>query len=174
MSGTEQATVNHKDDETKLTDPKLDKSESDDDENQGANHADDEGSDSSATDWKAKSRMWEKRAKANLDKAKAYDALEQSSKTADERLAELEKKFAETASENLKLKIATDKGVPADLLYGDTEEELIAHADALLEFTKEKHKTTAPVVGSDGKVPSAEPKKSLEDAFFDFFSSQIG
>lgn len=44
------------------------------------------------TDWKAEARKWERRSKENADKAKAYDELQEQSKT------ELEKAREQAAS----------------------------------------------------------------------------
>lgn len=99
--------------------------------------------------WKAMSRKHEEQAKANADKAKRLDALEEANKTETEKLiarAEAaEKAASEATTKALRADVAAAKGVPAALLSGSTQEELEAAADALLAF-----KGTAP------KAPSAD------------------
>lgn len=71
-------------------------------------------------------------------KASEYDRLQREQMTEVERLrAELEeerRQRTEVERESLRVRIAAEKGVPAHLLTGDTEEALYASADALLEF----------------------------------------
>ncbi|WP_077597867.1 hypothetical protein [Olsenella urininfantis] len=94
-------------------------------------------------DWQAKyeelkkeSRKWEKRAEANKKVA------EQAEKSAGERIAALEAKLEAADKAEAKRKLAAEvaqkKGVPADLLAGDTEEEMEAWADKLLAFNKKR------------------------------------
>ena len=86
----------------------------------------------------AESRKWEGRSKANkVASAKAE-------KTAEERIADLESKLSEKerAEElaKLKAKVAHKKGVDADLLVGETEEEMEAWADKLLfDYQLDRH-----------------------------------
>ncbi|MEV5042706.1 hypothetical protein [Microbacterium sp. LMI1x-1-1.1] len=95
-----------------------------------------------AEKWKALSRKNEEQARANADKAKRFDEIEEASKTEQEKLlarAEAaEKKLAERdakdAAKSLATEIADAKGVPAAALRGATREELEAHADELLAF----------------------------------------
>lgn len=135
------------------------------------------------TDWKAEAKKWEAYARTNLDKAKAYDAqakeLEalkaqvEGSKTVEQKLAELTSKFEASQTENTRLKVAAEKGVPAELLNGGTEDEMRAYADSLLQYAQQVKPSAAPVVGTDGNVPSAAPQKSKEDSFFEFFNNQL-
>lgn len=94
-----------------------------------------------ATDWEAKykeaveqSRKWEARAKANKAAAAKAD------KSAEEEIAELkarlDQKEKAEARAKLAAQVAQKKGVPADLLVGDTEKEMEAWADKMLAAFK--------------------------------------
>ncbi|HEX4811692.1 MAG TPA: DUF4355 domain-containing protein [Nonomuraea sp.] len=92
-------------------------------------------------DWKAKSREWEKRAKANADAAAKLAALEESQKSEAQKLQEAkdaaERRASEAEKANLRYRVAVTKQLPAELvdrLRGDTEEEMSADADALLSL----------------------------------------
>lgn len=102
-----------------------------------------------AKDWEAEAEKWKKfsrqhedAAKANADKAKQFDALEEASKTelqkAADRAAAAEAKLAETEARALRTEVAAEKAIPANLLSGTTREELEASAAALLAFRGEK------------------------------------
>lgn len=71
-------------------------------------------------------------------KAEELDRIQREQMSEADRLrAELEeerRRRTEVEREALRTRIAAEKGVPAKLLTGDTEEALIASADALLEF----------------------------------------
>ena len=62
-----------------------------------------------------------------------------------------EKRAAELEAATLKATVAADKGVPAALLTGSTQEELEASADALIAFRGEQ-KPAGPSSTSLGKV----------------------
>ncbi|WP_313277732.1 hypothetical protein [Timonella senegalensis] len=102
--------------------------------------------------WKAHSRKNEERAKENAEKAKKFDELEEASKTEqqkrDEHIANLEKENAALKSQSLRSQVASEKGVPAELLSGSTQEELEESADALLAYRGE---TTAKAPKADGQ-----------------------
>lgn len=92
-------------------------------------------------DWKAKSREWEKRAKANADAAAKLAEIEEAKKSEQERLTERAEKAETDARDSavalLRYKVAVSKGLPPELvarLQGDTEEELAADADGLLQL----------------------------------------
>lgn len=91
---------------------------------------------------KAHSRKWEKQAKANKLAASALDEANQAKKTADEKIAELEKRLdaKEKAEVRAKTaaKVAQEKGVPADLIVGDDEESMAEWADKMLAAFKKK------------------------------------
>ncbi|MDD7203179.1 MAG: hypothetical protein SOV20_08785 [Coriobacteriales bacterium] len=83
-------------------------------------------------------RKWERRSKANLKAAKT--AKEDAEKSTEERVAQLEGELqsmkAEREHAELVQRVSEEKGVPASLLTGDSEEELSAKADALLAWSR--------------------------------------
>lgn len=91
-----------------------------------------------AEKFKALSRKNEADKKANADKARLWDEFQQQQKTETERLSEAkaaaERDAAEARVELVRVTVANEKGVPAQLLTGSTKEELEASADALLAF----------------------------------------
>ena len=91
-----------------------------------------------AEKWKALSRQNEDRAKANADKAKRFDAIEEQSKSEMQKLVEAkeaaERRAAAAETASLKARIAASKGVDVDLLTGTTQEEITASADRLLAW----------------------------------------
>lgn len=97
-----------------------------------------------AEKWKSFARKHEEQAKANADKAKRLDELEESQKSelqkAADRAAAAEARAAEVEVRATRAEIAAAKGVPAALLSGTTAEELEASADALLEFRSQAPK----------------------------------
>lgn len=103
---------------------------------------------------KANSRKWEKQAKANKGAASALDEANQAKKSADEKIAELEKRLdaKEKAEKRAKTaaKVAQEKGVPADLIVGEDEESMAAWADKMLAAFKTK---PAPKVEKPGSFP---------------------
>lgn len=112
------------------------------------------------TDWKAEARKWEQRAKENTEARKRLDEIEEQSKTelqkATERAEQAERRAAEVELSATRYKVAAEKGVPANLLNGSTEAELIASADALIAFRGEQQsqRTADPVVPGEGVSPS--------------------
>lgn len=91
---------------------------------------------------KANSRKWEKQAKANKGAASALGEANKAKKSADEKIAELEKRLdaKEKAERRAKAaaKVAQEKGVPADLIVGDDEESMAEWADKMLAAFKTK------------------------------------
>lgn len=107
------------------------------------NQTSQESSGSETDNWKARARDWEKRAKANADAARKLAELEDKEKTDQQRLADRIKAADEAKAEAERIlaraKVANAKGLPPELaerLRGDTEEEMLADADSLLELTK--------------------------------------
>lgn len=94
------------------------------------------------TDWKAEARKWEERAKANKAKADKWDEQEEASKSELEKAreaaqtaqAELDTLRKAKMHSDLVAKVSAETGIPANLLHGDTEEELGASAKALSDF----------------------------------------
>jgi hypothetical protein len=115
--------------------------------------------------WKALARKHEDRAKANVDKARTFDDLqakltgaqseaEQARAAADavnQRIAALEEANRVAQQEALRARVAAAKGVPEDMLQGNTLDELEAYADRLIAYRGGKPaETTAPMQGKQG------------------------
>lgn len=116
---------------------------------------------------KAHSRKWEKQAKANKGAASALDEANQAKKTADEKVAELEKRLdaKEKAEARAKIaaKVAQEKGVPAELIVGEDEESMAAWCDKMLAAFKTK---PAPRVEKPGSFDKGG--KGGDEALRDF------
>lgn len=127
-----------------------------DDEQQSEGSQDQQVQEAETVDWEAEARKWkdlsrknEANAKANADKAKRFDELEEQSKTelqkAIERAERAEKRAADAEIASIRSTIAAEKGIAVGLLTGSTREEIEASADALLEWrgTQEQQVTAA-------------------------------
>ena len=107
------------------------------------------------------SRKWETRSKANADKAKAYDELADKAASDAASLTEAERELSETKKKLAVATVAAGAGVPADLLKGETIEELQASAEALKAFVASQ----APGYPTDkgaGATPQPVTAKQLE------------
>ena len=84
---------------------------------------------------KAHKREWERRAKANRAAADELARAQEAGKTAEERIAELTRRLDEKeraeARARVAARVAAERGVPADLIVGDTEEEMGEWADRM-------------------------------------------
>lgn len=121
------------------------------------------------TDWKAKSREWERRAKENKAAADELAELKQANmtelekakKAADEANAELQRERAAS----LRQRVALAKGLPADLvdrLRGDTESDIAADADALLALVNAPRTPLPdPTQGTQGAAPTTPEQEFL-------------
>lgn len=84
-------------------------------------------------------------------KADKFEQFEESQKTEaqkqQEALEAAQSELAELRVAKIRAEVAAEKGVPASLLTGETQEELVASADALIEFRGEKRQSgpVAPV-----------------------------
>lgn len=91
-----------------------------------------------AEKWKAMSRKHESNAKANLDKARRFDELEEASKTelqkAQDASQRYEKELGELRLQAIRAVVAANKNVPIELLFGSSEEEFNSSADQLIAF----------------------------------------
>ena len=99
-------------------------------------------------------------------KASAYDEAEAKNKTelerAQEAAAKAEARAAKAEGDALRARIAGEKGVPAGLLSGSTEAELLASADQLLEFKGAGQSKGAPPAGA-GADPNTPAERSAKD-----------
>ena len=118
------------------------------------------------------SREWEKRAKANKTAVDELEQLKGKNMTAEERAQAAEKRLAEieaTAQQNeWKNQVSKTTGVPADLLRGDSLEDMQAFAEAVNGFAHPKPKAPA-VRGQD-----AQPTAKGESAERQFVKSLFG
>lgn len=123
-----------------------------------------------AEKWKALSRKNEEQAKANAEKAKKFDELEEANKTEQEKLLaraeaaekKLSEREAKDAAAATAAEVAKEKGVPVSALRGSTKEELEAHADELLAILPKKD----PAPSADGQGEGEQIKTgdmSVED-----------
>ena len=154
-------------------DPKVDPT--------GANGADPGGQggkpDDDAAHWKEQARKWEKRATANQAAADELEQLKESQKSelqkAQEAEAaaktELEKLKAEREAEKERAKVSAETGIPADLIVGDTEDDMRDFAKKLAEHFK---LDPAPKVPGAGKIPK-EPAKDAKDAAMRELADQL-
>ena len=105
------------------------------------------------------------------EKAKKFDEAEEASKTelqkatekANALQAKLDKLEAEETARGIREKVAKEKGIPAHLLKGNTEEECNAQADELLAYMNPQG---YPDVPDAGEVHH-QGKRSTEDQFAD-------
>lgn len=96
------------------------------------------------TDWKAEARKWEKRAKENADKAKAYDEDQEKQKSdlqkAQEQAAAYKKQVddlnARAEQGKARAKVSQETGVPAELIVGADEDEMREFAKKVAEWRK--------------------------------------
>lgn len=107
-----------------------------------------------------------------VDRAnKQRDELKTAKKGLEEQVSSLERELAEYKQREqlreLAKKVSEETGVPAEVLRGTTEEELMAHAESLKSYLD---KPSAPYIGSDG-FASAKDKRGQSTAqkFADVF-----
>lgn len=104
--------------------------------------------------WRTLSRQNEERAKANAEKAKAYDELQEQSKSELQKALDAkdaaEKRAAAAEAAALRASMAAKHGVPAEFLSGSTEEELEEAALAILKWRGDS-------------APAAKPKGTPSD-----------
>lgn len=85
--------------------------------------------------------------------------FEQSAMTDQQRLearaTQAEQAAAESQRELMRYRVAAAKGVPAELLHGDDEAAMTAHADQLLTFRGEQPAPGVPSFDGGARTPSA-------------------
>ena len=104
-------------------------------------------------------------------KAEKYDAAEEASKTElqkeQERSADLQKQLEAlqraNAERQLKEKVSKETGVPVELLRGDSEEDLKAQAEAIMQFANKPTQASYPNVrdGGETRIPSITKEEIL-------------
>lgn len=104
--------------------------------------------------WKAMSRKNEERAKANAEKAKRFDELEEQSKSelqkAQEAYAAEKARASSLELQVLASQVAARHGIDPVLLHGKDAEELEANAQALLAW-RDKQVGSQPALASSSK-----------------------
>lgn len=75
--------------------------------------------------------------------------------------AELEGYKAKEQVRTWAQEVSQETGVPADVLRGETKEEMLAHAKSLEKYVS----VSAPIVSGDGKSPSKPAATSTRDMF---------
>jgi hypothetical protein len=115
------------------------------------------------TDWKAKAREWEKRAKDNKSAADELAALKESQKTEQQRLAEraeaAERSAVDAQRELSRLRVITEVGLPADLhefVVGNDEDELRAKAMKLKAQLGAEHRSVDVGLGPRQTAPAQD------------------
>lgn len=111
-------------------------------------------------------------------KASELDEIKEANKSelqkATEKAEDLEKQLEEMRKEkelrDIREKVSTETGVPADLLTCYSEEECLAQANKLLAFKNER--TGYPVIKDGGEVIGTQ-KKSVESQFADWFNASL-
>lgn len=132
-----------------------------------------------------KSRIAKERAKYGdyevlQQKASKFDEMEEASKSelqkATERAEALQKQIdaMNRANEvrNAREKVANETGVPANLLTGETEEDCLEQANAILAY-KNDSQSRYPSVKDGGEVQSGTHKKDVAGQFADWFNASL-
>lgn len=124
-----------------------------------------------ATDWKAKAREWEKRAKENKTAAERLSALEESQKTEQQKLSEraeaAERERDQTRTELLRLRVISESGLPTDLhefVVGADEDEMRAKATKLKAQFSADARTVDVGLGPRGTAPQNDINAQLRRA----------
>lgn len=126
----------------------------------------------------AHSREWEKRAKANKTAADELEQLKQSQMSDAEKAAaktaklqkELEELKAEKQSNAWRSQVASETGLPANLITGSTLEEMQANAKSISEYVAAQTGRKLPEVKNPGKQPDVAPNDLLQFASNVFFN----
>lgn len=99
--------------------------------------------DAGTTDWKAESRKWEERSKANAKAALQLDQMRQEKEAATAKAEQLSQELSTMKAaeklRGLRQQVSEETGVPSALLKGSTLDELKKHAQALLDWKKPKN-----------------------------------
>ena len=109
---------------------------------------------------RSEARNLRARLKEAEEKARRLDEIEESNKTEAQKQAEqldkLRQENERLQSQMLKAQVAADKGVPAELLSGTSEDELVASAERLLAFRGQQ---AAPEYGRSADASPTKPKQ---------------
>lgn len=111
-------------------------------------------------------------------KAEKFDAAEEAAKTDLQKATELAESYKakfeayekEINTRNAREKVANEKGIPANLLTGETEEECIKQADNILAWRGTQSKY--PNIKDSGEVIKTAGGKT-RDQFSDWFNEKL-
>ena len=109
----------------------------------------------------------EKAAKFDEAEEAAKSDLQKATERANSLQAELDAMKSAEQLRKMREEVASDKGVPANLLTGSTKEECEAQAAAMIEWAK----PTYPNV-KDGGEPIGNSKKATRDQFAEWLNQQ--
>lgn len=119
-------------------------------------------------DWKSESRKWESRAKENRRAANERDELAKAIGDKDATIEALKAKVAdfETAAKvrEWSANAAAKHGISADLIRGNTEDEINAHAAAIAKALHDAKPSVVPVVHQAGATPDNNGRNLAEFA----------
>ncbi|MFC2626586.1 MAG: helicase, partial [Parascardovia denticolens] len=115
------------------------------------------------------SREWENRAKANKTAADELKKLKESQMSDAEKYAALDKELTELKTKQQqaewKTQVSKETGVPADLLRGNSLEELQEHGKALQKALADQRKPKPAGMPKAGSQPSGSPADEEQRAF---------
>lgn len=117
-------------------------------------------------DWKAHARQWERRAKADRKQVESLTDLIKASDTTIEDLRTQVADLQRAAERAEKIAAAaTEYGVPADLIRGDTDEEIAEYAKRLAEWRGEAAAPVVPKLSDSGagSFPARPANLSIDD-----------
>lgn len=107
--------------------------------------------DDAAEDWKAHARTWERRAKADH---KQLEALTEAINGKDTTIEELRSQVAALEAQAHRAKLiaasSSEYGVPADLIHGDTEDEIKEIAQRLADWRGTTATPAVPALADSG------------------------
>ena len=107
--------------------------------------------DDAAEDWKAHARTWERRAKADH---KQLEALTEAINGKDTTIEELRSQVAALEAQAHRAKLiaaaSSEYGVPADLIHGDTEDEIKENAQRLADWRGTTATPAVPALADSG------------------------
>ncbi len=115
-------------------------------------------------DWKARSREWEKRAKANADAADRLAQMEEAQKTeaqrSADRAAKAEQELTAARTDALRFRVATKYGISDEdaetFLTGGDEEAIVRQAERLAALAKPGAPRPDPSQGPRGDTVSGD------------------
>lgn len=120
----------------------------------------------SPEDWKAHARQWERRAKADRKQVESLmAAISDKDATIEGLRAEVaERQRAAERAEKIAA-AASEYGVPADLIRGDTDEEIAEYAKRLAEWRGEAAAPVVPKLSDSGAgaFPARPANLSIDD-----------